>query len=54
LTTLPNIIHSDYQGETISSAEGKSLRKAIGATEDDTIVLVGEINKMLLLGPRKL
>ncbi len=40
LTTLPNIIHSDYQGETISSAEGKSLRKAIGATEDDTIVLV--------------
>jgi len=40
LTTLPNIIHSDYQGETISSAEGKALRKAIGATEDDTIVLV--------------
>ncbi len=40
LTTLPNIIHSDYQGETISSAEGKALRKAVGATDDDTIVLV--------------
>ena len=40
LTTLLNIIDSDYPGETISSSEGKTLRKAIGATDDDTIVLV--------------
>jgi glutamyl-tRNA(Gln) amidotransferase subunit E len=40
LTSLPNIIHSDYQGETISSAEGKAIRKFTGATTDDTLVLV--------------
>jgi glutamyl-tRNA(Gln) amidotransferase subunit E len=40
LTTLPNIIHSDYQGETISSSEGLKIRKTVGATDDDTLVLV--------------
>lgn len=40
LTTIPNIIHSDYQGETISSADGQKIRKHIGATDDDSLVLV--------------
>lgn len=40
LTTIPNIIHSDSKGETLSSAEWAKLRKAAGALEDDTLVLV--------------
>jgi glutamyl-tRNA(Gln) amidotransferase subunit E len=40
LTTLPNIIHSDSPGETLPSSEWQSLRKTIGATDDDTIVVV--------------
>ena len=40
LTTLPNIIHSDSQGETLASSEWQSIRKSIGATGDDTLVIV--------------
>jgi glutamyl-tRNA(Gln) amidotransferase subunit E len=40
LTTLPNIIHSDNMGENISSSEWNSLRKVMGATQDDAIVVV--------------
>ncbi len=40
LTTLPNIIHSDSPSETLSSSEWQSIRKAVGATDDDTLVLV--------------
>ncbi len=40
LTTLPNIIHSDSPGETLASSEWLTVRKAFGATEDDTLVLV--------------
>lgn len=40
LTTIPNIIHSDSKGESLSSAEWAKLRKAAGATEEDTLVLV--------------
>jgi glutamyl-tRNA(Gln) amidotransferase subunit E len=40
LTTLPNIIHSDSPGETLASSEWQTLRRTLGATEDDTIVLV--------------
>ena len=40
LTTLPNIIHSDSPSETISGAEWQEVKKAAGATADDTIVLV--------------
>jgi glutamyl-tRNA(Gln) amidotransferase subunit E len=40
LTTLPNIIHSDSPGETLASSEWQMLRRTLGATEDDTIVLV--------------
>ncbi len=40
LTTLPNIIHSDNVGENISSAEWNSLKKTMGATSDDALVVV--------------
>jgi glutamyl-tRNA(Gln) amidotransferase subunit E len=40
LTTLPNIIHSDNPSETIASSEWQMLKKSVGATEDDTIVVV--------------
>ena len=40
LTTLPNIIHSDSHSESISSSEGRAIRKAIGAKADDALVIV--------------
>lgn len=40
LTTLPNIIHSDSPSETLASSEWATMRRTLGATEDDTIVLV--------------
>ena len=40
LTTLPNIVHSDSPSETLASSEWQMLKKTVGATEDDTIVLV--------------
>jgi glutamyl-tRNA(Gln) amidotransferase subunit E len=40
LTTLPNIIHSDSATETLASSEWQMIRKAIGATDDDTVVIV--------------
>jgi len=40
LTTLPNIIHSDSATETLSSSEWQMVRKATGASDDDTTVIV--------------
>lgn len=40
LTTLPNIIHSDSTSETISIAEWQKVKKAIGANDNDTVVIV--------------
>ncbi len=40
LTVLPNIIHSDNPGDTISGAEWTEVRKAVGATHDDAVVIV--------------
>ncbi len=40
LTTLPNIIHSDSTSETISIAEWQKVKKAVGAAENDTVVIV--------------
>ncbi len=40
LTTLPNIIHSDSPSETIATVEWQKIKKAIGAGDDDTVVLV--------------
>jgi glutamyl-tRNA(Gln) amidotransferase subunit E len=40
LTTLPNILHSDSTSESLLSSEWQALKKNIGATSDDTIVVV--------------
>lgn len=40
LTTLPNIVHSDSTSDTISIAEWQKVKKAVGATEEDTVVIV--------------
>ncbi|MFA6571147.1 MAG: Glu-tRNA(Gln) amidotransferase subunit GatE, partial [Bacteroidota bacterium] len=40
LTTLPNITHSDSKDNTISTSEGQKIRKAVGAGDDDAIVIV--------------
>jgi glutamyl-tRNA(Gln) amidotransferase subunit E len=40
LTSLPNIIHSDSKGDTLSSADWQKIKKSMGAGEDDAMVLV--------------
>ena len=40
LTTIPNIIHSDSKGDTITSSDWQKIKKHVVATNDDTIVLV--------------
>jgi len=40
LTKLPNIVHSDSASETLSSSEWQTVRKAVKATKDDTLVIV--------------
>ena len=40
LTTLPNIIHSDSASETVSTSEWQTIRKSLGGSEDDTLVVV--------------
>jgi glutamyl-tRNA(Gln) amidotransferase subunit E len=40
LTKLPNIVHSDSSSETISSSEWLAIRKAVKATNDDSLVVV--------------
>ncbi len=40
LTTLPNILHSDSPGETLASSEWQNVKRAVGATDDDTLVIV--------------
>ncbi|MFA7228563.1 MAG: Glu-tRNA(Gln) amidotransferase subunit GatE [Melioribacteraceae bacterium] len=40
LTNIPNIIHSDSKGDTLTSADWQNIKKTVGASEDDTMVLV--------------
>jgi glutamyl-tRNA(Gln) amidotransferase subunit E len=40
LTILPNIVHSDNPSETLASSEWQILKKSIGASGGDTIVIV--------------
>ncbi len=40
LTTLPNILHSDNSRENLTATEWNKLKNRVGATENDTIVLV--------------
>jgi glutamyl-tRNA(Gln) amidotransferase subunit E len=40
LSTIPNIIHSDGKGETLTSFEWQKIKKAVNANDDDTLVIV--------------
>ena len=40
LTTIPNIIHSDSRGDTLTSAEWQKIKKTVGASDEDTMVIV--------------
>lgn len=40
LTTIPNMIHSDSKGETITSSEWQKVKKSTSAKDEDTIVIV--------------
>ncbi len=40
LTTIPNLIHSDSKGDTITSSEWQRIKKFVGAENDDTLVIV--------------
>jgi glutamyl-tRNA(Gln) amidotransferase subunit E len=40
LTTLPNIVHSDSQSETLAAAEWQEIKRATGAGDNDTVVVV--------------
>ncbi len=40
LTTIPNIIHSDSKGETLTSSQWQKIKKFTDAADEDTMVLV--------------
>jgi glutamyl-tRNA(Gln) amidotransferase subunit E len=40
LTKIPNIIHSDSKGDTITSSDWQKINKFVNATGNDTIVIV--------------
>ena len=40
LTNIPNIIHSDSKGETITSSDWQKVKKFVNASDDDTLVIV--------------
>jgi len=40
LTTIPNLIHSDSKGDTITSSDWMKVRKAVNADDKDTLVIV--------------
>jgi glutamyl-tRNA(Gln) amidotransferase subunit E len=40
LTKIPNIIHSDIKGDTITSSDWQKVKKFVNATDDETMVIV--------------
>lgn len=40
LTNIPNIIHSDSKGDTLTSADWQNIKRTVSATDNDTMVLV--------------
>jgi len=47
LTTIPNIIHSDSKGDTLTSSEWQKIKKTVDAKDKDTIVIVWGSNSDL-------
>ncbi len=40
LTTIPNMVHSDSKGDTLTSSEWRAVKRAVGAGDADTMVIV--------------
>lgn len=40
LTSIPNIIHSDSRGDNLTSSEWQNIKKNVGASDNDTLVIV--------------
>jgi len=53
LTTLPNIVHSDNKSDQLPSYEWMKLRKSVGATEEDTLVIVWGSDEDVLMGAQE-
>ena len=54
LTTLPNLIHSDNPSESLATAEWQSIKKALSATDNDTLVLVWGSQQDVELGAKEI
>ncbi len=54
LTTLPNLIHSDNPSESIATAEWQSIKKAMSASDDDTLVLVWGSKQDIEMGAKEI
>jgi glutamyl-tRNA(Gln) amidotransferase subunit E len=54
LTTLPNLIHSDNPSESLATAEWQSVKKAMSATDDDTLVLVWGSQQDVEMGAKEI
>jgi len=54
LTRLPNIIHSDSHTETLATSEWLALKKAVGCTDNDTMVVVWGDERDAATGSREI
>ena len=54
MTTLPNILHSDNSRENLTVSEWNKLKKNVGATENDTIVLVWGDDRDFVTGGKEI
>ncbi len=53
LTVLPNILHSDNSREKLTATEWTKLKKAVSATNEDTIVLVWGDDRDVVTGAKE-
>jgi glutamyl-tRNA(Gln) amidotransferase subunit E len=54
LSTIPNIIHSDSKGDTLSSADWLKIKKAANASDNDTMVLVWGNEEDVITGAKEI
>lgn len=54
LSTIPNIIHSDSKGDTLSSADWLKIKKAVNASDNDTMVLVWGSEEDVITGAKEI
>ena len=54
LSTIPNIIHSDSKGDTLSSADWLKIKRAVNASDNDTMVLVWGNEEDVITGAKEI